>query len=382
MKATIKILTPLSVALMTLLAACGDESDIIIPDSSKYILFDTPTVTVNSQQSRGMENSLTGAFKVYGYCAPQYINNINQISWENAKADWESKSSQVSPRIFSDQTVDAEGNYSLTGGGLRHWEATHDNYNQEDYKYTFLAHYPSTSVFDMNKKYTGEANIADAVGVPELTFTMPFSGGNTNVERDLTSIPDAMWAAVFDHQKGSGPVRLTFRHLLTAFRFQMNNYTNLTLRVTKLHLEGNFYRSTTLNFKSDNAAQTVNDAETFGGRFALFSGRQDIGAQTGTNDIVGETLMLLAGLNPDRLPNYDYLGNDIKMIIDYELLNPMDGSTVSTYTNVTAAFRPGQLRAGVRYTVNLNVLGNQFVLVFLPDTDNWEGDQDNDIIIN
>lgn len=382
MKPTIKILMPVSVALMTLFAACNDEEDVIIPESGKHILFDTPSVTVGSQQSRGIENSLSGAFKVYGYCAPQYIANINQISWENAKASWDSKSSQVSPRIFSDQTVDADGNYSLPGGGLRHWEVTHDSYNQEDYKYTFLAHYPATTAFDMNKKYTGEANIADAVGVPELTFTMPFSGGNSNVERDLGSIPDAMWAAVFDHQKSAGPVRLTFRHLLTAFRFQLNNYTNLTLRVTKLHLEGNFYRSTTLNFKSDNAAQTVNESEMFGGRFVLFAGRQDIGAQTGTNDIVGETLMLLAGINHNRLPNYDYLGNDIKMVIDYELLNPMDGSTVSTYSNVSATFKPGQLRPGVRYTVNLNVLGNQFVLVFLPDTDNWEGDHDNEIIIN
>lgn len=382
MKATIKILTPLTLALMTLLASCGEDSDIISPESGKYILFDTPSVTVSSQPSRGMENSLSGDFKVYGYCAPQYINNVNVISWENASAVWDSKSSQVSPRIFSDQTVGSDGNYILPGGGLRHWEVTHDSYNQEDYKYTFLAHYPATSVFDMNKKYTGDENIAGAVGVPELTFTMPFSGGDANVERNLNAIPDAMWAAVFDHQKNAGPVRLTFRHLLTAFRFQLNNYTNLTLRVTKLHLEGNFYRSTTLNFKSDNAAQTVNESEMFGGRFSLFAGSQDIGAQTGTNDIVGETLMLLAGLNHNRLPNYDYLGNDIKMIIDYELLNPMDGSTISTYTNVTAAFKPGQLRPGVRYTVNLNVLGNQFVLVFLPDTDNWEGDHDNDIIIN
>lgn len=382
MKTTIKILTPLLVAQMALLAACSDESDVISPDNGKYILFDSPSVTAGVQQTRGMENSLSGEFKVYGYCAPQYINNVNQISWENAKADWESKSSQMSPRIFSGQTVDADGNYTLSGGGLRHWEVSHGGYDQEDYKYTFLAHYPATGVFDMNKKYTGDDNIADAVGVPELTFTMPFSGGSATDVRDFSAIPDAMWAAVFDHQKSSGPVRLTFRHLLTAFRFQMNNYTNLTLRVTKLHLSGNFYRSTTLNFKSDNASQKVDDSETFGARFDLFDGQTDIGAQTGTNEIVGETLMLLAGLNPDRLPNYDYLGNDIKMVIDYELLNPMDNTTVNTYTDVTAIFKPGQLRPGVRYTVNLNCLGNQFVLVFLPDTDNWEGDQDNDIIIN
>ena len=173
-----------------------------------------------------------------------------------------------------------------------------------------------------------------------------------------------------------------FRHLLTAFRFQVNNYTNLILRVNKLKLQGNFYRSTTLKFETENVQQTVKEDDTYGGSFLLSEGAHDIGAQTGTSDIVGKTLLLLAGLNPNRLPNYDYLGNNISMVIDYELYNPQNNSIVSSYTNVTAVFKPGQLRAGVRYTVNLNCLGNQFVLVFLPDTDNWEGDHDNDIIIN
>lgn len=55
---------------------------------------------------------------------------------------------------------------------------------------------------------------------------------------------------------------------------------------------------------------------------------------------------------------------------------------VADYKNVTTSFNPANPSAGVRYTVNLNFVGNEFILVFMPEGDSWEGDKDNDIIIN
>ena len=103
----------------------------------------------------------------------------------------------------------------------------------------------------------------------------------------------------------------------------------------------------------------------------------------GANGAGKSTLLkLLAGLNPDKLPDYDYLGSGIMLVMDYTLYEPGSTEPVHVYNNVTTNFLPGQPKAGVRYTVNLNYLGNEFVLVFLPETDVWEGDEDNDIIIN
>ena len=69
-------------------------------------------------------------------------------------------------------------------------------------------------------------------------------------------------------------------------------------------------------------------------------------------------------------------------MLDYTLYNEQNNTVVADYKNVTTSFNPANPSAGVRYTVNLNFVGNEFILVFMPEGDSWEGDKDNDIIIN
>lgn len=95
--------------------------------------------------------------------------------------------------------------------------------------------------------------------------------------------------------------------------------------------------------------------------------------------------MLLTGINSDNLQNYNYLGPGTtapQLVLDYTLYNEQNNTIVAEYNNVTTSFNPANPAAGVRYTVNLNFVGNEFILVFTPEGDAWEGDHDNDIIIN
>ncbi len=170
----------------------------------------------------------------------------------------------------------------------------------------------------------------------------------------------------------------------------VNNYTNLRLEIKRVELIGSFYRSAKVNFKTTTPEHSVG-TDMYSGTYSLLDESQFVPAQGSAGDYLGAseannnegvTLKLLAGLNPDKLPDYDYLGSGIMLVMDYTLYEPGSTEPVHVYNNVTTNFLPGQPKAGVRYTVNLNYLGNEFVLVFLPETDVWEGDEDNDIIIN
>lgn len=389
MKTTAKILLPLFTAPLLLAASCSDEpSGQTSPDPGRYILFAPPALTLQSNSSRSLERSLSGDFTVYGYCAPQDIKNQADISWGNAAASWNDKSGFVTPRVFSEQRVSAEGKYALAGGGLRAWESQ-SPYDEKGFKYSFIAHYPAgEGVFSMNKKMADGA--VAAMGVPELTFTMPFSYASPLEMLDADLVPDAMVAAVFDLQKSGTAVKFRFEHLLSSFRFMVNNYTNLRLEIKRVELIGSFYRSAKVNFKTTTPEHSVG-TDMYSGTYSLLDESQFVPAQGSAGDYLGAseannnegvTLKLLAGLNPDKLPDYDYLGSGIMLVMDYTLYEPGSTEPVHEYTNVTTNFLPGQPKAGVRYTVNLNYLGNEFVLVFLPETDVWEGDEDNDIIIN
>lgn len=152
MKTTAKILLPLLTAPLLLAASCSDEpSGQTSPDPGRYILFAPPALTLQSNSSRSLERSLSGDFTVYGYCAPQDIKNQAYISWGNAAASWNDKSGFVTPRVFSEQRVSAEGKYALAGGGLRAWESQ-SPYDEKGFKYSFIAHYPAgDGVFSMNR---------------------------------------------------------------------------------------------------------------------------------------------------------------------------------------------------------------------------------------
>lgn len=395
MKTRFTTLYTLLAACTALLWSCADEPGAgTLPDASRHILFDCPAMSLQGSGSRSLESALGADFAVYGYCAPQMVKEPKSIDWKNASADWNTKSLLVVPRVFSAQTVGPDGGYSLPGGGLREWEK-HPQYDENTFKYTFIAYYPAAGgLFDMNKKMYADGSINEeilqSVGVPELKFTMPYSGTDTEAALS-TETPDAMVAGVFDHKKNGQAVKLRFEHVMTAFRFMINNYTNLRLEVKKVELKGRFFRSTVINFRSTTPTQTVAADDMYAGSYRLLESSQFVAAQGNAGEYLGAseqnnnegvTVKLLPGLNPSNIQNYNYLGEDIRLVMDYSLYEPGTTTPVSEYTGVEVNFMPSRPKAGVRYTVNLNYLGNEFVLVFLPDTDSWEGDHDNNIIIN
>lgn len=119
-----------------------------------------------------------------------------------------------------------------------------NGFDPNEFRYSFIAHYPADDGWSMNKK----SDATGDMGVPELTFTMPLSGNNIDVPLSHESVKDAMYATMFDHRKTAGRVGLRFEHLLSAFRFKVNNYTAFRPKITKVVLKGSFFKGATLKF--------------------------------------------------------------------------------------------------------------------------------------
>lgn len=395
------LLSLLLLGMNTIFVSCGDEPTYgRQPDASKYITFGIPGISLNGSVSRsGVENEINGDFCVYGYCAPRDISNTSQTNWNNAQAGWNSKSAYVSPHVFSAQKVEKDGKYSLdpnVQGKLKAWE-TAPGLDPLQFKYSFIAYYPfDNTLFTMNARTAGGNVAATEMGVPTLTFNMPFSGTDQTVRLDPSQIKDAMIAAVFDHTQQQGTINFRFEHLLSAFRFKINNYTNLRLQIDRVELVGTFFKTAEIDFAKTTVARPQATG-AYSGTFVLLDGNgtpQQIPSQSEAGDFLGVSpdnnsegisLMLLTGINSNNLANYNYLGPGTAvphLVIDYSVYNEQNNTLVSEYNNVTTSFSPANPAAGVRYTVNLNFVGNEFILVFTPEGDSWEGDHDNDIIIN
>ena len=388
------------VTLLTLPSCSEEPAYGETQDDSTYILFGKPEISLFGISSRsGMENSLDGDFCVYGYCAPRDVANNKVTNWNNAQAGWVSKSPYVIPNIFCKQRVERNGKYALDNGQLRSWE-TYAGLDPLQVKYTFISYYPHDGGLFTMKTRNDKSNeaTAESMGVPVLTFNMPFrdtGSADPTVRLNIGDIKDAMIAAVFDRTRSQGPVDFRFEHLLSAFRFKINNYTNLLLQINRVELSGSFFRSADIDFSETTIARPKATGE-YSGTFVILDGDgtpQQIASQSESGDFLGAsdenshegvTLMLLADINADNLKNYNYLGPGTAptLVLDYTLYNEQNNTVVADYKNVTTSFNPANPSAGVRYTVNLNFVGNEFILVFMPEGDSWEGDKDNDIIIN
>lgn len=393
----IKLLTPLLLGAFSVLASCSDEPEMPSnADASKYIVFDAPKVTLIGAGSRSLlENEIDGSFKVYGYCVPRAVNDNNQKSWASAQSTWNQKVLYSTPDIFQDQTVGSDGVYKLTGNKLREWESG-NGFDPNEFRYSFIAHYPADdNSWSMNKK----SDATGDMGVPELTFTMPLSGNSIDAPLSHESVKDAMYATMFDHRKTAGRVALRFEHLLSAFRFKVNNYTAFRLKITKVVLKGSFFKSATLRFATT-AVERPEASGSYAGTFNILPDgtSQEIGSQSTADTYIGASddnnnegvsLLLLTGINPSNVQDYNYLGPAAlgsaeapTLYVDYELYNEQTNKLAYAYTGVKAQFRPSRPLAGTRYAANLNFVDNEFVLVFAPEGDNWEGGSDNDITIN
>lgn len=375
-------------ALFTGCSADGNEPPMPEPDPTQSIVFGQAAATggidAQKQASTPSRSNLLNALpegaqtRVYGYCVPLSVSlNADPAS---ATLPWVQKGNYSVPDVFPGSQT-SEGNIvgttlTVNNGRLKYdgtpkpW-LTGSNLDADAVNYTFISHYPATGAFT----YSRHAVAANSTtGAPRFTFTMPAAAYT-----DHTAIPDAMVAAKFDHQKSDGQVHFTYRHILTALRFQINNYSAEELTLTSIRLEGDFFNSADFTFNTGEIVQTT-AATTFHGNWDLSpTGGMTVASNSGRplgDGTRGTSVMLLP--DPARTPSAandtDCLGSNKKLYVTYSI-----GTTPYTQElDVKLLFKPA---GGTSYALNLNFVGNEFVIFFQP-TDLWENGSDNGIVIN
>ena len=298
----------------------------------------------------------------------------------SATLPWVQKANYSVPDVFPGNDT-SEGNITGTtltvnNGRLKYDDTpkpwlTGSNLDADAANYTFISHYPASGAFT----YSRHAVAANSrTGAPRFTFSMPAAAAT-----DHTAIPDAMVAAKFDHQKSDGQVHFTYRHILTALRFQINNYSAEELTLTSISLEGDFFNSAAFTFNTGEIVQTT-AATTFHGNWDLSpTGGMTVASNSGRplgDDTRGTSVMLLPdpAITPSAGDDTDCLGSNKKLHVVYSI-----GTTPYTQDlDVKLLFKPA---GGTSYALNLNFVGNEFVIFFQP-TDLWENGSDNGIVIN
>lgn len=375
-------------ALLTGCSADGNEPPMPEPDPTQSIVFGQAAATggidAQKQASTPSRSTLLNALpegaqtRVYGYCVPLSVSlNADPAS---ATLPWVQKANYSVPDVFPGNDT-SEGNIAGTtltvnNGRLKYdgtpkpW-LTGSNLDADAANYTFISHYPAAGAFT----YSRHAVAANSrTGAPRFTFTMPAAAAT-----DHTAIPDAMVAAKFDHQKSDGQVHFTYRHILTALRFQINNYSAEELTLTSIRLEGDFFNSAAFTFNTGEIVQTT-AATTFHGNWDLTpTGGMTVASNSGRplgDGTRGTSVMLLPdpAITPSAGNNTDCLGSNKKLHVAYSI-----GTTPYTQDlDVKLLFKPA---GGTSYALNLNFVGNEFVIFFQP-TDLWENGSDNGIVIN
>lgn len=375
-------------ALFTGCSADGNEPPMPEPDPTQSIVFGQAAATggidAQKQASTPSRSTLLNALpegaqtRVYGYCVPLSVSlNADPAS---ATLPWVQKANYSVPDVFPGSQT-SEGNIvgttlTVNNGRLKYdgtpkpW-LTGSNLDADAANYTFISHYPATGAFT----YSRHAVAANSrTGAPRFTFTMPAAAAS-----DHTAIPDAMVAAKFDHQKADGQVHFTYRHILTALRFQINNYSAEELTLTSIRLEGDFFNTAAFTFNTGEIVQTT-ATTTFHGNWDLSpTGGMTVASNSGRplgDGTRGTSVMLLPdpAITPSAGNNTDCLGSNKKLYVTYSI-----GTTQYTQDlDVKLLFKPA---GGTSYALNLNFVGNEFVIFFQP-TDLWENGSDNGIVIN
>lgn len=356
----------LLIAVSVLMTACqketGSNTTLL---SNEPISFASPVVVTGnpteSQTKAPVDLFPTnGSFGVLGYCLANY-DGSNELNPTTGPSQWESKAVLCTPHLFYKKEVKYNGTACYYTGEQKRW------YEPSDYLYTFFAYYPYGDNY-----FTIEPSSQSGLGFPAMTFTMPFSGGDISTLRQVDDIPDAMAAATIDATRQDGHVNLQFNHLLAGINFTINNHNETNnLTIHGLRVSGNFYRSIRIRTKQG----LEYPAETFAGTFTFLDGNDD------ADDLIIEhhktvkkagdnTLMLISNLEAG--PNY--LGNEINLHIDYSFMG-------HRITNTTLSLPTGYLpQGGTIYTIELNFIGDAFILNFVVDNNQvWEDGGDSGI---
>lgn len=366
--------------LFLLTGACSEEV-IVNWDNGENIRFSSPAVTVETLGRSTFYDEFPqgGEFGVLGYCVPYKRGSTTDPDWESGTSLWDIKRTNIHPDVFYQQRVVYNGNsctYNYDGegasDGLRKWYNVTDYpdaVHADDFRYTFFAYYPY-SHFELD-----EPVAADKIGAPKLTFTMPFSEGG-DVERllDDSATPDAMIAVEYNHLRSSGNVSFNFNHILVGLGFAANNYNygeDGSVIITDVVLKGHFTRSMTIDFnKNTNDGDFYFCSGTYSGYYQIFNGNLEVKANESVSPIGDKHILLLSDAQGGT-----YFGTDIAVKISYIYKGESKTATLQRPSDFTP-------RVGVKYTANLNFVGETFLLNFVAATDGfWDNGGDSNITI-
>lgn len=407
-----KYLFPLWLAFA--FSACSSESgcpDEITPDygddvirfSAPVISMDAPEVSTRATLLNQVTENTT--FGVFGYCVPYAINGNNQPSWGDATTEWVGKKEHSHADVMYNEPIFYDGAkcvYTKHAGDNtlpKRWYTKADlpegtpsaNLRFEQFLYTFIAYHPyAANASDGFSIVPGDKTTR---GIPKLTYTMPYAESSSlNNELDIEAAKDVMWALKADHMPGSGAVELEFRHVLTGLRLQVNNYNptndaeDNTVTIHSIAMEGHFYHSATIDFAPAIPVMKVND-DRYSGTFHFLKDDANLKLAPTSSRLIGTpekadgtTILLLpnadasaSGVN-DAVP---YLGTDKTITVTYTYHGTR---TTKHVRNFSLGRIPEQ---GICYTLNLNFVGDQLLLMFTADSiEYWEPGSNNDIIIN
>ena len=349
------------------LAACSNDGWDVDGVSSKYITFGTPAVQAVARDAlvsfpNGGQFQVLGYLKSYSFSGGTLQGELDEGSVSTA---WKDKEAVTPPSVFGGDAVNQAGvsvtynNGSCTYTPLTRW------HEDEEALYSFYYYYPASGYFS-----TAFDDIAGKiVGLPRLTFTMPFSGGDEGVARDMLAVPDAMYGFSQDVSRG-GMLVPVFHHLLAGLRMQVNNYsTTSDVTVNSLRVYApDFRRDVTLN---DDFALAVG-SQVFGGSFQFGSesvtvpkvetASGSVETASGNSEQIGGTLLLV----PYTSATGVYFGDGAEVEISYNFNGHAQTKRQSLAFGLT--IDPGYI-----YTLQLNFVGSDLVLEFIADNNQqWE----------
>lgn len=380
---------------LLLLPACQQEtfhSPDIPTDHADYIQFGTPTVTLNTETRSTTKDALTegDAFGVLGYCLAYNVGGSGSFNYTSGSATWDNKKTLCPPSVFYKQKVTVSNggttydkdNANSTDNNPKYWYVDgkdldgNDNTNitnADNFNYSFIGYYPYGDEYFSFERPTDDTQ----AGAPILTFTMP----QENNKLDASKTPDAMLGVAYDLQKGnSGRVQFNFFHILTGLGFEINNYSDYDLTVHSLTLSGSFYKKVKIDLTGAAVSYEFPQSR-YNGVYSLSS--QEISLPTPSENeactssespIGGAYLLLISGTDTS-------FGDNVKVNIDYTFNGNRETKEITRNTT----FRP---QPGVKYTAQLNFVGNAFVLQFAVDNGEiWvdgeadDGNENNDDVI-
>ena len=391
------------------------------------IAFTTPYTIAEEADTRSFAMR-SGTFQegdrvgVLGFC------QASNQGVDYGTSPWDTKKEFCTPDIFYNQelTYSDTGSWDYTWYGTGSIGGLHPWLENEAYTYAFFAYYPYA---EMTNSSSGEqSGVIDGTGIvaderdneryglgtiklsgenhrsePTITYTMPHHPARYNSVLNWWYVPDLMLAYKVDHLRADGSVKLDFRHLMCAFEFQVNNYTNKPVTVEDFYVWGGgsivndvpttgFYKSVTVT--GQESGYTVGD-DIYYGRFKLVgrTSNEDehiltnIVCPAATTDADGNLVPGTARMEYNGepisllfIPDHDgRLTNDNNRDIRLSLTVTQEGSELFDEQDRSMNLENVFFEPGVRSVFNINIVGNDFTLQMESDG-RWEDGGDSNIV--